>query len=159
MLAKGRLSVSLFLSTYINRIDRKGRVSVPAGFRAALSGQPFEGVVLIRSHNHPAMEGFSFSMMSELGERIDEFDIFSSEQDDLATAVFGEAVPLPFDGDGRVVLPVGLLEHAALEDRAAFIGLGHKFQIWAPEALERRRSQARDNVRDKGLTLPKGRPP
>ncbi len=148
----------LFLSTYINKIDKKGRVSVPAGFRAALAGQSFQGVVLICSHAHSALEGFSFSMMSELSERIDEFDLFSDEQDDLATAIFGEAVPLPFDGEGRVVLPVELMEHAGVVDQAAFVGMGHKFQIWDPEALKSRRDRARENVRSKGLTLPKGRP-
>ncbi len=129
---------------------------MPAGFRAALAGQSFQGVVLVRSHLHSALEGFSFGMMAELGERLDQFALFSEEQDDMATAIFGEAVPLPFDGEGRIVLPVDLMEHAGVVDQAAFVGLGHKFQIWEPAALKRRQSEARGNVRAKGLTLPKG---
>lgn len=148
--------MSLFLSTHVNKIDKKGRVSVPATFRTALAEQSFQGVVLIRSHIHPALEGFSYSMMSELGERIDQFDIFSDDQDDLATTIFGESVPLPFDGDGRIVLPSDLVEHAGMNGSAAFVGLGGKFQIWEPEALKARQSKARESVRSKGLTLPKG---
>jgi MraZ protein len=148
--------VALFLSTHINRIDKKGRVSVPAGFRAALAGQSFQGIVMMRSGAHAALEGFGWDMMHELSARLDNFDIFSDAQDDLATAIFGESVPLPFDGDGRVVLPGELIAHAGLSEQAAFVGMGRKFQIWEPGALSTRREQARSAVADKGLTLPAG---
>lgn len=131
-------------------------MSVPASFRAALSEQFFQGIILIRSHSYQALEGFGQSMMDELSMRLDEFDLFSDEQDDLATAIFGEAVPLPFDGEGRVVLPAELMEHAGIVERAAFVGMGRKFQIWDPDVLKERRLKAMDNVRKKGLTLPKG---
>lgn len=148
--------MALFLSTYVNRVDRKGRVSVPASFRAALSGQAFQGVVLFRSSNHSCLEGFGQSAMEELSERLDRFDLFSAEQDDLATAIFGEAVQLPFDGDGRVVLPADMIAFAGLEEQAAFAGLGRKFQIWSPAHLEKRKTQAREHVKSGGLTLPGG---
>lgn len=128
---------------------------MPAGFRAALAGQSFHGVVLIRSSAHPALEGFGWDMMHELSNRLDEFDIFSDAQDDLATAIFGEAVPLSFDGEGRIVLPVELMEYAGVVEQAAFVGMGRKFQIWEPAALKERQSQARSAIRDKGLTLPR----
>ncbi|MCB9991921.1 MAG: division/cell wall cluster transcriptional repressor MraZ [Rhodospirillales bacterium] len=148
--------MALFLSTYVNKVDRKGRVSVPASFRAALADQPFQGVVLFRSNNHACLEGFGQSAMEMLGDRLDHFDLFSAEQDDMATAIFGEAVQLPFDGDGRVILPSDLTGFAGLEEQAAFVGLGRKFQVWNPAAFEARRAQARQSVQDKGLTLPKG---
>ncbi len=144
------------MSTHINRIDRKGRVSVPAGFRAALSDQSFQGIVLFRSHAHECLEGFGMETMEELAGRLDRFDLFSENQDDMATAIFGEAVPLPFDGEGRVVLPAELMNYAGLSERVAFVGMGRKFQLWEPEAFEVRRSGARENVKAKGLTLPKG---
>ena len=49
--------MALFLSTFVNKIDRKGRISVPASFRVAVAGQSFHGVILYRSHKHPAIEG------------------------------------------------------------------------------------------------------
>lgn len=145
----------LFLSTHINKVDKKGRVSVPSGFRAALSDQSFQGVVLFRSNNFPCLEGFAYSYMEELGERLDNFDLFSSEQDDLATAIFAEAVQLPLDGDGRIILSPELVEFAALDEKAAFVGLGPKFQIWNPDALDKRRNDARKTVSKSGLTVPK----
>ena len=149
--------MALFLSTYVNKVDRKGRVSVPAPFRSALSDQAFQGIVLFRSHAHQCLEGFGYAARKEISARLDHYDLFSAAQDDMATAIFGEAVQLPFDGDGRIVLPADLLDFSAIEEQAAFVGLGRKFQIWSPALFESRRTQARDSVKEKGLTLPKER--
>ena len=148
--------MTLFLSTHLNKVDKKGRVSVPAQFRAELASESYQGVVLFRSNVHPALEGFAWSHMAEISKRLDNFDMFSEDQDDLATTLFGEAVQVPFDGDGRIVLPVELMEFAGIVERASFVGLGGKFQIWDPELLNKRREDARRAVREKNLTLPKG---
>jgi MraZ protein len=148
--------MALFLSTYINKVDRKGRVSIPASFRGALSAAGAEGgVVLFRSHSHPCLEGFDAGLMDELSARLDHYDLFSAAQDDLATALFGEAVQLAVDADGRIILPPELLRFAAIDERAAFVGMGRKFQVWEPAAFEARREFARRNVREQGLTLPR----
>lgn len=146
--------MALFLSSYVNKVDKKGRVSVPSSFRAALADQSFQGIVVFRSASHKALEGFSWSFMEEVANRLDHFDLFSDKQDDMATSVFGDSVPLPFDGEGRVILPVELMEFAAINDNACFVGLGKKFQIWNPAEFEKRREAARKKVQ--GVTLPKG---
>ena len=151
--------MTLFLSTYANKVDRKGRVSVPAPFRTALLGQSlaqsFPGIVLFRSSTHACLEGFSYATMEELSARLDHYDLFSSAQDDLATTIFAEAVQLPFDPEGRIVIPEHLLKHAGIDDQAMFVGLGRKFQIWNVVSYEKRRDEARQQVKDKGLTLPR----
>lgn len=146
--------MGLFLSTYINKIDGKGRVSVPAGFRAALAANPFQGIVVFRARSHAALEGFGMDDMTEIAARLDHFDLFSDTQDDLAGMIFAEARQLPFDGDGRIVLPEDLRSFCGMTDKAAFVGMGRKFQIWEPAALEKRLADARQNVQDKGLTVP-----
>ena len=148
--------MALFLSTHTNKIDKKGRVSVPAPFRAELSEESFQGVVLFRSNVHQCLEGFAWSYMQEIGRRLDDFDLFSSEQDDLATSIFGTAVQLSLDGDGRIILPIDLIEFTALGEKASFVGMGAKFQIWNPQSFEQRREAARQAVQSKNLTIPKG---
>lgn len=150
--------MALFLSTSINKLDRKGRVSLPASFRASLPADGADAgatIVLFKSSAHPCLEGFSWALMEEMSARLDHYDLFSAAQDDLATAIFGEAVPLAVDGDGRIILPADLIAFAGLDDRAAFVGLGRKFQVWEPAALDARRAVARENVRGQGLTLPR----
>lgn len=146
--------MALFLSTHTNKVDAKGRVSVPAGFRATLSSQEFSGVVLIPSNKFPALEGFAMSMMQEISSRLDRFDLFSDTQDDLAAAIFASATPLSFDDTGRIGIPKELLAHANITDNAVFVGLGNKFQIWEPNAFAQRRAQAMKQVQSNGLTIP-----
>ena len=140
--------MTLFLSTYHNKVDKKGRVSVPAPFRNTLSSQEFQGIVVFKSSKFQSLEGFGWDRMMEMSERLDQFDIFSSEQDDLASLIFGESRQLPFDGDGRIILPADLMEFCGITDQAAFVGMGKKFQIWAPDRLENRLSSARQQVQD-----------
>lgn len=146
--------MALFLSTYTNKVDKKGRVSVPAPFRAALADQLVNGIILFSSNQHICLEGFDWAKMDEISERMDHYDLFSDDQDDLATTIFGESVQLLFDGDGRVTLPVELMDVARIVDRAVFVGLGRKFQIWSPDLFEERKTQARGAVQDRRLTVP-----
>ncbi|MGH1375539.1 MAG: division/cell wall cluster transcriptional repressor MraZ [Alphaproteobacteria bacterium] len=148
--------MALFLSTYMNKVDKKGRVSVPASFRSALGEQVNHGLVVFASSQHSCLEGFDWAKMDEIGDRMDHYDLFSSDQDDLATTIFGESVQLLIDGDGRMTLPSHLMSAAGITSRATFVGLGRKFQIWSPEMFERRRTQARSSVQDRKLTVPKG---
>jgi MraZ protein len=146
--------MALFLSKFTNKIDKKGRISVPAPFRTALGDQIEQGIVLFASHQHSCLEGFDWAKMDEIGDRMDHYDLFSDEQDDLATTIFGQSVQLFLDGDGRVVLPSNLIEAADLGEQATFVGLGRKFQIWKPELFENRQAQAVSTVQDKKLTIP-----
>ncbi len=147
--------MALFLSTFTNKVDKKGRVSVPAPFRAALADQLHHGVVLFSSNQHPCLEGFDWAKMDEISDRMDHYDLFSDDQDDLATTIFGESIQLLFDSEGRVTLPAELIEAASLGDRVTFVGLGRKFQIWNPEMFARRKAQARGAVQDRKLTVPR----
>ena len=110
--------MALFLSTFVNKVDRKGRVSVPATFRAALAGQSFLGIVAYRSFKLPCVEGSGIDRMEEMSGRIDQMAQFSEPYDNLAV-VFSDAQQLPFDGEGRIMLPQALAEHAGIADHAA----------------------------------------
>lgn len=149
--------MKLFLSTYTNKVDAKGRVSVPAQFRSALqnsSSEQTSGFVVFPASKHAALEGFSWNMMDELSRRLDQFPIFSSPQDDLAAAIFASATPVSYDETGRILLSKDLLAHAHITDTALFVGLGNKFQIWQPELFAARQREAINHVQQQGLTLP-----
>ncbi|OJW50362.1 MAG: division/cell wall cluster transcriptional repressor MraZ [Alphaproteobacteria bacterium 41-28] len=145
--------MALFLSTFINKLDKKGRVSVPASFRLALSGQTFQGIVAFRSYKLPAIEGMGIDRMQRLSDSVDQLDLFSDAQDDLTATIFADSHMLAFDGDGRIVLPQALLEHAKIQDNVAYVGHGATFQIWNPDAFEAYQQEARKRVQDKQATL------
>ncbi len=119
--------MALFLSTFINRIDRKGRVSVPAPFRAALGAQSFQGIVAFPSlnENYDAIEASGIDRMEQLSASVDRLNPFSDEHGDFANTIFGDSVQLPFDGEGRVILPAPLVERANIADTVEFGILGY----------------------------------
>lgn len=140
--------MALFLSTFINKVDKKGRVSVPAPFRAALAKEEFQGFVAFRSYKNQAVECCSYSRMERLSESVDDLDIFSDAQEDLTATIFADAQQLPFDGDGRIVLPHSVLEHAQIKDQIAFVGRGSTFQIWSPQVFEAVQDAARQRMKE-----------
>lgn len=146
--------MAVFIGTFENKVDRKGRVSVPAPFRQALAGQSFHGIVAFRSYRAPAIEACGMDFMERLGTSVADIDLFSDTHDDLATTIFADSQQLALDGEGRVMLPAVLTEHAGIGERAAFVGKGQLFQIWEPRALEREKNLARERAREKRLTLP-----
>lgn len=148
-------SMGLFLSTTINKIDSKGRVSIPGPFRAALGEQISNGVILMKSPLHAALEGFAPTAMDDIAARLDQLPMFSSDQDDIAAATMAEATLINFDGEGRVSIPADLLAHAGIKGEIAFVGMGRKFQLWEPKAWRKRQGEATKAMRGKGLNLPK----
>lgn len=150
--------MALFIGTVVNKVDKKGRVSVPASFRAALAGQSFNGIIAFPSFKHKALECCAVDFMEQLGLSLYDVDTFSDRQDDLAATIFAEAHQLPFDSEGRVMLPPALLNHAGIADLAAFVGQGPRFQIWEPTAQKSFYAEARERSHRQGATL-KVRPP
>lgn len=146
--------MAVFLGTFENKVDRKGRTSVPAQFRQMLADQSFQGIVAFRSYRVPAIEACGIGFMERLNQSVSSLELFSDAHDDLAATIFADTQQLPFDGDGRIILPAKLAEHAGIGDRAAFVGKGPIFQIWEPGALERHKEEARGRARSQGLTLP-----
>jgi MraZ protein len=148
-----------FLGTHQNKLDAKGRVSVPAPFRAALKAQDETNgthLVLRPSHQHHCIEAWPAPVFEALGDPLNRLDLFSQEHDDMAATLYADAYPVEADREGRVVLPENLVEYAGLTDTVVFMGLGRIFQIWEPAAAERRRAEARQRARERGLTLPGG---
>ncbi|MGO8868020.1 MAG: division/cell wall cluster transcriptional repressor MraZ [Alphaproteobacteria bacterium] len=150
--------MALFVGTVVNKVDRKGRVSVPASFRAALAGQSFAGIVAFPSYKHKALECCAMDFMEQMSLSLQDIDTFSAQQDTLAATIFAEAHQLPFDSEGRILLPAPLLEHAGIGEMAAFVGQGPRFQIWQPEAREVFAASARERALRENMTL-KVRPP
>ncbi|HCI49146.1 MAG: cell division/cell wall cluster transcriptional repressor MraZ [Alphaproteobacteria bacterium RIFCSPLOWO2_01_FULL_45_8] len=145
--------MSLFLSTYINKIDRKGRVSVPSAFRAALTSQPTGGVIVFKSYTLPALEAYHRDRMQALSDSLDQLDLFSENQEDLAAALFADAQQLTWDPEGRIMIPDSFLAFAHLEDSVAFVGRGPTFQLWNPQRFEKHQEEARARIRSKKITL------
>ncbi len=136
--------MAVFSGRYVNTVDRKGRVSVPAPFRAVLAGQGLVGLAIFPTPiGSPSLDCCGLDWLDQLSERFASANLYQPEFEMAALVTLGEAQQMPFDSEGRVVLPPALVAHAGLDGKAAFIGLGRRFQIWHPDKLETTLREAR----------------
>jgi len=147
-----------FVATYPNRLDAKGRVSVPAPFRAVLAREGQDGLYCYPALDRPAIDGGGARLKQAIAERLAVFQTFSEDHESLSTAFYGESRVLKIDPDGRVVLPEDLRAYAGIADTAIFVGQGFKFQIWEPERFAERQRETRAHLRSVTRGLGQGNP-
>ena len=133
----------MFLSTYENRLDKKGRVSVPASFRSYLSNLGYNGVVCYPSFNNLSIEAWPQDRIEKISNAIDALNPFEEKKDFFATSILSESINLQFDSEGRISLTAKLLKHAKIRNSMLFVGQGKTFQIWEPTIFEKFRVNAR----------------
>ena len=138
--------MNLFVSQFLNKVDKKGRISLPSLFRNALPKSSKNEIILYKSIKYEAIEGCSSDRINEIANRINTLDIFSDDQDDFSTSIFSEIIPTNLDAEGRFLISDNLKKHANINLEAKFVGQGHYFQIWEPEAALKRQKQSRDRL-------------
>jgi MraZ protein len=127
----------MFLSSYENKIDKKGRVSVPSTFRSYLNSMGYNGFVTYPSFNYSALEACSQDRIEKLSNTIDTLNPFEEKRDFFATSVLSESEIFQFDTEGRVSISEKLLVHAKIKTNILFVGLGKTFQIWEPKNFQK----------------------
>ncbi len=125
----------MFLATVVNNLDAKGRVSVPADFRAAASHDAFNGIIIWPALNGGAFfEAAGYDYVLQMQNAVRALPLYSKERDTLQNAFFGEARKLSFDSNGRVTMPRDVLDRLGVDGEIAFVGQGDSFQIWSAQA-------------------------
>ncbi|MDJ1158620.1 division/cell wall cluster transcriptional repressor MraZ [Chelatococcus sp. SYSU_G07232] len=137
-----------FVSNFTNRLDAKGRVSIPASFRSVLARDGFEGLYVHPALDSPALDAGGNALLREIDGLLSTLSPYSDERDHLSTALLGTSEVLKVDPEGRVILTEALRAHAGIADAVTFVGHGHKFQIWEPERFRAHLEEARAKVRD-----------
>ena len=127
----------MFLSTYQNKLDKKGRVSVPASFRSHLSNLGYNGVICYPSFNNNCIEAWPQDRIEKISTAIDSLNPFEEKKDYFATSILSESINLQFDSEGRILITNKLLKHAKIKNSILFVGQGKTFQIWEPNNYEK----------------------
>ena len=133
----------MFLSTYENKLDNKGRVSVPASYRSYLSNIGYNGVICYPSFNNQCIEAWPQDRVEKISTAIDSLNPFEEKKDYFATSILSESINLQFDSEGRISLTPKLLKHAKIKNSMLFVGQGKTFQIWESTIFEKFRVTAR----------------
>jgi len=133
----------MFISTYENKLDKKGRVSVPAAYRSHLNSLGYNGVVCYPSFTNSSIEFCPKDRLEKIVETIDTLNPFEENRDIFSTSILADSFQLNFDSDGRVTLTEKLLSHSGIKEKALFVGQGKTFQMWEPTAFKKFSNDAR----------------
>jgi len=136
-----------FVSCVTNKIDRKGRVSIPAPFRQVLSRDGYEGLYCYPSIDMEAVDCGGNLLLAEIDRNLARYTPFSEDHDLLSTAFYGSSVHLTIDGEGRIGLTPRLIEVTGITEEVTFVGQGYKFQIWEPSRFATYELAARERAR------------
>jgi MraZ protein len=124
-----------FLSNAVNRIDTKGRVSVPAHFRSVLQQRGYAELYAIRELDVPALNVGGMDLLDRYEARIAQEDPFLQTAEDMSFFVHGDGAFLKLDQDGRITVTDFIRDHTGISTEVAFVGRGNFFQMWEPFRL------------------------
>ena len=133
----------MFISTYENKLDKKGRVSVPAPYRSHLSSLGYNGVVCYPSFTNSSIEFCPQNRLEKIADTIDTLNPFDENRDIFSTSILANSFQLNFDSEGRVTLADKLLKHSGIKEKVLFVGQGKSFQMWEPVAFKEFSDDAR----------------
>jgi MraZ protein len=136
--------VRRFRGEFHQKVDGKGRVSIPADFRRVLeTGDPLwsegkypEFVIVYGDHRRSYLECYTMDAAAEVDTQIAGLPRGSMERRMLERLFNGQSLKTSVDDTGRIVLPAKLRGKIDLDDMAYFIATGDTFQIWKPETFE-----------------------
>jgi MraZ protein len=117
----------VFTGEFRHAIDGKGRLAVPARFRADLASGAhvsrwIDGCLAIFPNNE----------WERLAERVQGLPITDAGARVFSRFLFSGAYDVELDGQGRVVLPAGLREFASLKSEAVVVGARDRIELWEP---------------------------
>lgn len=141
------LGVDRFLSNAVNRIDAKGRVSVPALFRAVLQKRGLGELYALQAIDTAAIDAGGMDLLERYEARLAQDDPFLRSSDDMSFFCHGDGAFLKLDKDGRITVTDFIREHTGITDEVAFVGRGHFFQMWQPEKFRAYREEVRARLR------------
>ena len=135
-----------FLSSAVNRIDAKGRVSVPAHFRAVVQKRGYHELYALKALDRPALDVGGLDLLDRYEARIAMEDPFLQTADDMSYFVHGDSDFLKLDQDGRITVSDFIRDHTGITSEVAFVGRGTFFQMWEPSRLSAYGAQVRERL-------------
>lgn len=116
-------------------LDDKGRVAVPARYRAELNDS-CEGQLVVTVGLDKCLLLYPLPEFEEIERKLVKLPALNKQAKRLQRLLVGHASECELDGQGRFLIPEPLRRFAGLEKRVALVGQGNKFEIWNEEQWE-----------------------
>ncbi len=130
------MGTNTFTGEFRYSIDSKGRVNIPAKFRKALPDTSEDTFVVTRGLDENIVV-YSLDKWRLKEAELLKLSSIKPEHRAFKRQATRFATPLKFDSQGRVAIPVGLLQHAGIDKDVVIIGMIDEIEIWDPSVLER----------------------
>ena len=125
-----------YFGRYVNKVDKKGRVSIPAAFRALMLEEGQANCFICYHSDFDYLEVFSESYIDMLDEKISTYTVGSEERISLETKYFANMQEIKLDTEGRIILPRDYVERASIGSEVLFAGMRDRFEMWCPERYD-----------------------
>ncbi|MGV1769251.1 division/cell wall cluster transcriptional repressor MraZ [Agrobacterium vitis] len=132
-----------FLSNATNRIDTKGRVSVPAAFRAVLVERGIQELYCFQDFTFPAISIGGPDLLERYERQIVGEDPFSPVANEMSLLVHGGGVFMRLDSEGRLMVTDFIRDFTGITSEVTFVGRSDHFQLWQPQAFHEAQAAAR----------------
>jgi MraZ protein len=133
----------VFLGTHTPRLDDKGRLILPAKYRDELA----PGLVLTKGQDR-CLYVFPEPEFSRITEALRTAPVTAKAVRDYSRVFFASASDEMPDKQGRITIPAGLREYAALQRDCVVIGANTRLEIWDSAAWEAYLGQQEDAFSD-----------
>lgn len=133
-----------FTGEYVQKVDSKGRMSIPADFRRVLEFGDLnwtEGLtpalyLLYGDHLREQLQVYSVTEFNGIAARIKDMPLGSADRTRLSRLILGQSIRLEVDKDGRIVMPIRQRQKLGLtEGEVYFSGVGDHFEIWKADTF------------------------
>lgn len=135
--------MSRFLSNATNRIDAKGRVSVPSAFRSVLAQRNVQELYCFQDFVFPAISVGGPDLLERFERQIAAEDPFSPDANEMSLLIHGGGVFMKLDAEGRLMVTDFIRGFTGISDEVTFVGRADHFQLWQPQAFVAAQAQAR----------------
>jgi MraZ protein len=139
--------MSRFLSHATNRIDSKGRVSVPAAFRSVLAQSNIQDLYCFQDFVFPAISIGGSELLERFERQIAAADPFSPEANEMSLLIHGGGVFMKLDAEGRLMVTDFIRDFTGISDEVTFVGRADHFQLWVPKEFQAVQLRAREERR------------
>ena len=140
-----------FLSNATNRVDAKGRVSVPSSFRAVLAQRDIRELYCFQDFVFPAISIGGPDLLDRFERQIASEDPFSPAANQMSLLIHGGGVFMKLDSEGRLAVTDFIRDFTGISAEVTFVGRADHFQLWAPQTFEAVQAAARTERRLRGL--------
>lgn len=115
----------MFIGQYNNKMDVKGRLSMPVKFREEI-GTKF----IITRGLDSCLFGYSLKEWQKIENKIKSLPITKKNARSFQRFFFSGATEVEIDKQGRINIPKSLIDHASLEKECVVNGIANRIEIW-----------------------------